>query len=183
VTVPNWLTLARLVVAPVLVVLLATGRTACLDVAFALFVLAGLTDVLDGALARKLRQASDLGRCMDPVVDKILMCAVLIVLVGMDVGLPGWLVAVVVGRELFVSGLRSYLESKGIDYGNFWWLGKQKIVIQFLTVCTLCLYAAHFRGVRWAEVLTQVLVYVMLLSVLLSGVLHIGNAKRVFRSQ
>jgi len=178
-TAPNYLTFARLcLLAPAIFVLIGIGSPACLDAAVVILLLSAVTDVLDGWLARKLDQCTDLGRSMDPIVDKVIICGALVMCLGLDAGLTTWMVAIVVAREFFVSGLRSYVESQGVKYGGFWWLGQQKIVTQYATVCAVCIYAAHLRGVAWASTLTQALIYIMLLSAIASGLLHIVNARR-----
>ncbi len=178
-TVPNCLTFARLcLLAPAFFVLIGIGSPACLDAAVVVLLLSAATDVLDGWLARKLDQCTDLGRRMDPIVDKVIICGALVMCLGLDAGLAPWVVAIVIAREFFVSGLRGYVESQGVKYGGFWWLGQQKIVTQYAAICALCIYAAHLRGIAWANHLTQALIYIMLFSTLASGLLHIANARR-----
>ncbi len=108
---PNLLTLSRIAAIPLLVVLMAL-RTPGADVAATVvFALAGITDYFDGKLARDWRQTSDLGRMLDPIADKLLVGATLMMLVGMGrVSLWGLYPAIIIMlREILVSGLREYL--------------------------------------------------------------------------
>src|SRR5438270_8497967 len=123
---PNQLTLARFGLAVVLFVLIGVESwLGCLIV----FALAALTDLLDGHLARRLNQASALGRNLDPLADKVLVCGAFIFL--LPLGIEGrwllpWMVTVVVLRELLITTLRSLLEGRGIKFGADW-LGKLKM--------------------------------------------------------
>ena len=108
---PNILTLSRIAVIPVLVVLVAIGVPLTDLLACLLFAGAGITDYLDGRLARERLQLSDLGRMLDPIADKLLVGATLMSLVGFG-HLPGWGIypaIVIMLREILVSGLREYL--------------------------------------------------------------------------
>src|SRR5262249_45104022 len=96
------------------------------------FALAAVTDYLDGYLARKQGLTSTLGRNLDPLVDKILICGAYIFLLpdGLQEGwLLPWMVTVIVARELIITGLRSYLENQGAVFGADW-LGKLKMGLQ-----------------------------------------------------
>ena len=108
---PNILTLSRIAAIPILVVLVAVGVPATNLVACLLFAAAGITDYLDGKLARERLQLSDLGRMLDPIADKLLVGATLMSLVGFG-HLPAWGIypaIVIMLREILVSGLREYL--------------------------------------------------------------------------
>jgi CDP-diacylglycerol---glycerol-3-phosphate 3-phosphatidyltransferase len=124
---PNQLTAARLVLAGVLFVLIGYGQWWwCVFV----FALAAVTDWLDGYLARKQGLMSTLGRVFDPLVDKVLNCGAFIFLLPDKAsGLTPWMVTVVVGRELIITGLRSFLENQGVVFGADW-LGKLKMGLQ-----------------------------------------------------
>src|SRR5262249_36751857 len=100
------------------------------------FALAAVTDWLDGYVARKLQLGSTLGRNLDPLVDKVVVCGAYIFLLpvregqaGVGAGLVPWMVTVVVARELIITGLRSFLENQGATFGADW-LGKIKMVLQ-----------------------------------------------------
>jgi CDP-diacylglycerol--glycerol-3-phosphate 3-phosphatidyltransferase len=119
VNLPNSLTLARIFLVPLLVVILLTpvaenwfGISGYV-LAIAIFLAASLTDILDGHLARRRNQVSNLGKLLDPIADKLLISAALIVLVEKHLA-PAWVVVVILGREFVVTGLRSVAASEGI---------------------------------------------------------------------
>ncbi|MCP4246159.1 MAG: CDP-diacylglycerol--glycerol-3-phosphate 3-phosphatidyltransferase, partial [bacterium] len=132
----------------------ATPRSALLDVSFVIFVVAALTDWLDGYLARKQNQVTSLGRMLDPFVDKVLICGVFIffcsaTFVGADgvnvTGVAPWMVVLIVGRELLVTGLRGFTESRGQAYGALAF-GKLKMVLQSITAGVILFLVAHPDG-------------------------------------
>ena len=112
--------------------------------ALAVFLAAGLTDMLDGYLARRWKQVTTVGTLLDPVADKLLISAALISLVQIRL-LPGWMVILIIGREFAVSGLRSIAAAEGytIKAGE---LGKTKMIFQVLGVTLVML------SIRWAEI-------------------------------
>lgn len=116
---PNYLTLARIVVVPLLVVVLLTTVAenwfgiSSYALAIGLFIAASLTDILDGHLARRRNQVSNLGKLLDPIADKLLVSAALIVLVEKHLA-PAWTVVIILGREFIVTGLRSVAATEGI---------------------------------------------------------------------
>src|SRR5438309_6334782 len=120
----NQLTASRLVLAVILFILIAAHSWVWCVIVFAA---AAATDWFDGYLARKQGLTSALGRVFDPLVDKILICGAYIFLLGIrETGLMPWMVTVVVARELVITGLRSYLENRGVTFGADW-LGKLKM--------------------------------------------------------
>jgi CDP-diacylglycerol--glycerol-3-phosphate 3-phosphatidyltransferase len=124
---PNQLTAARFLLGLVLFVLIELGLWLGCVVVFAL---AAVTDWLDGYLARRQNLTSSLGRQMDPLVDKVVICGAFIFLLPVvGSGLTAWMVTVVVGRELIITGLRGFLESRGAIFGADW-LGKFKMGLQ-----------------------------------------------------
>lgn len=110
---PNLLTLGRILLVPVLVVVLLTELDGKEFIGLALFLLAALTDFLDGFLARRRREITNLGKLLDPAADKILTSAAFISLVGLGLA-PAWMVVVVVSREFAVSTLRSLAASQNL---------------------------------------------------------------------
>jgi nicotinamide-nucleotide amidase len=134
---PNALTVSRLLSIPVLMALLVMRFPDHDQIAAGLFVLASLTDTLDGNLARRRRQVTELGKFLDPLVDKLFILSVLIVLVQ-EGELPAWVVVVIFGRELLITVLRSLSASQGrvIAATPF---GKTKTVLQTAAVLLLIL--------------------------------------------
>jgi CDP-diacylglycerol--glycerol-3-phosphate 3-phosphatidyltransferase len=113
VNVPNALTLLRIFLVPLLVVILLTRMPAKEYLALVIFLLAALTDALDGYLARKYKKVTTLGILLDPIADKLLVSAALISLVDLQEA-DAWAVCIIIGREFAVSGLRSIAAAHGI---------------------------------------------------------------------
>ena len=141
---PNTLTLSRIFLVPLLVVVLLTkfeGRQVLgVDkdlVAAAIFGLASLTDWLDGYLARRRKQVTPLGQMMDPLADKLLTSAVFIALVQMEVA-KAWMVAVIIGRELAITALRSIAYSRGVTMAASP-MGKVKMVAEVVAILGMIL--------------------------------------------
>src|SRR5436190_8122614 len=124
---PNQLTASRFVLALLLFWLIGADQwIACIVV----FAVAAATDWLDGYFARKQGLVSTLGRNLDPLVDKVLVCGAYIFLLPVaGAGLTAWMVTVVVARELIITGLRSFMENRGATFGADW-LGKIKMTLQ-----------------------------------------------------
>jgi len=168
---PNTLTATRIFFIPLLVVVLLTKFEGQLIfgvrkelVGAAIFGLASLTDWLDGYLARRRHQVTALGQLMDPVADKLLIMAALISLVQMDLA-PAWIVAVVIGRELAVTGLRSIAYTRGVSIPASP-LGKVKMVSQVIAILLLILGKDHLQQFF---VLGQAALWVVLIIALLSA--------------
>ena len=143
---PNYLSLARIVIVPLLVVVLLTpvadqwlGISGYV-LAIIIFLIAAFTDILDGHLARRRNQVSTLGKFLDPIADKLLISAALIVLVEKHLA-PSWAVVVILGREFIVTGLRSVAASEGIviQAQN---IGKLKMWAQCVSIVALLVAAA-----------------------------------------
>src|SRR5438128_998491 len=144
---PNALTLTRIFLVPLLVVVLLTKFEGRLIlgvpkelVGAAIFGLASLTDWLDGYLARRRKQVTPLGQFMDPLADKLLITAALVSLVQMDLA-QSWMVVVILGREIAVTGLRSIAYARGVSNPASP-LGKFKMVSQ-VTAILLLILADH----------------------------------------
>lgn len=152
VNIPNQITLARLVLAIVFFALLsfyAPGepqRQWLLTVCFWLFLVAVLTDVLDGWLARTWKQVTSFGRVCDPVVDKVLVCGAF-VFFATEIfyepetqrnisGVQPWMVVLILVRELLVSAIRSFAEAQGTEFAAIW-VGKAKMFVQSASVCVI----------------------------------------------
>ena len=116
---PNYLSLARIILVPLLVVILLTPLAddyfgiSSYALAIAIFLAASFTDILDGHLARRRNQVSNLGKLLDPIADKLLVSAALIVLVEKHLA-PAWAVVIILGREFIITGLRSMAAAEGI---------------------------------------------------------------------
>jgi CDP-diacylglycerol--glycerol-3-phosphate 3-phosphatidyltransferase len=146
VNLPNYLSFARIVVVPLLVAALLTpvaehffGISGYV-LAIILFLIASFTDILDGHLARRRNQVSTLGKFLDPIADKLLVSAALIVLVEKNLA-PSWAVVLIVGREFIVTGLRSVAASEGIII-QAQTSGKIKMWAQCVAIVALLVAAA-----------------------------------------
>jgi CDP-diacylglycerol--glycerol-3-phosphate 3-phosphatidyltransferase len=167
VNLPNAITIGRIFLIPLLVVVLLTKFEGHLIlgvrkelVGAAIFGLASLTDWLDGYLARRRQQVTTLGQFMDPLADKLLITAALVSLVQMDLA-QSWMVVVILGREIYVTVLRSLAQSRGISIPASP-LGKFKMVSQVTAILLLILgdhipeFAVLGRIVLWIAMITAV---------------------------
>lgn len=168
---PNSLTVSRIFLVPLLVVVLLTkfeGRVILGVpkelVGAAIFGLASLTDWLDGYVARRRKQITTLGQVIDPFADKLLTSAALISLVQMDVA-PAWMVAVIIGREFAVTGLRSLAYARGVAMPASP-LGKIKMIAQVVAILALILGHGGYRGLL---LIGQAGLWVVVLSALVSA--------------
>jgi CDP-diacylglycerol--glycerol-3-phosphate 3-phosphatidyltransferase len=150
---PNAISLTRIFLVPLLVVVLLTKFDERIVfgwrkelVAAAIFALASFTDWLDGYLARRRQQITPLGQVIDPLADKLLTSAAFLSLVQMGVA-PAWMVAIIIGRELAVTGLRNLAYSRGVAMPASS-LGKLKMAGQVVTILALIL-----GDVYWPELL------------------------------
>jgi len=130
---PNLITLSRLGLAVVLFWLIYVEGF-WISAAI-LFVVAAATDAIDGYIARKYGQVTTLGRILDPFVDKIIVCGAFVFLLEKkaDSGVNSWMVMSVIGREMFVTGLRSFLEQSGRDFSAAF-IGKAKMALQCVAI-------------------------------------------------
>lgn len=129
---PNKLTILRMILVPVfMVALLCWNRY----VALAIFIVASLTDSLDGHLARKNNEITNFGKFMDPLADKLLVTSALVMFVELG-QMPAWVAMVVIARDLAVSGLRMQAASKGIVMAAGW-SGKIKTAVTVVCICAM----------------------------------------------
>jgi len=150
-TLPNWLTLVRILSLPALILLtLSPGRILGIAAAL-LFSAASITDLLDGYIARKTGQVSSFGKLVDPIADKILISTAFIMLVHLQ-RVPAWMVALIIAREFAVSGLRAYAGTQNIVIAAGF-SGKVKTTLQILAIIALlvneALWGFPFREVGW----------------------------------
>jgi CDP-diacylglycerol--glycerol-3-phosphate 3-phosphatidyltransferase len=140
---PNSLTLLRIFFVPLLVVLLLTKEPNMDLWAVGVFLLAAITDLLDGYLARRRAQVSRVGILLDPIADKLLTSAAFISLVEMQ-QIPAWIVVIIIGREFAVSGLRSIASAEGFTMPASD-LGKTKMVLQVVAITVIVLERRYPR--------------------------------------
>ena len=189
--IPNILTFGRLVLTIVFLVMIllappyyADGEKPFpdfLDVAFILFVVAGLTDIVDGYAARKLKVTSKFGRMVDPLADKILVCGAFIcfALIGQpklfDLN-PGvltaihWSVAgILIAREAYVTVLRHIAEARGVNFAATK-SGKIKMFLQSFAIGTVIIKMAHVQTAEWGYWFTTVTFILMVIVTIISGI-------------
>jgi CDP-diacylglycerol--glycerol-3-phosphate 3-phosphatidyltransferase len=136
-TLPNWVTFSRLLALPVLLYYLQNPTAANRWLSLAVFLVAAMTDWLDGYLARKLNAVTELGKFLDPLVDKLLVLAALLALIELK-QIPAWGVFLILARELTIAGWRvtpSLTGSTAIVGANLW--GKLKTVSQIVAIAML----------------------------------------------
>ena len=134
---PNKLTVLRVLMVPFFVLFMLTdlGGAANKWIALAIFVVASLTDLLDGKIARKYNLVTNFGKFMDPLADKLLVCSAMICLIEKG-SLAAWIVIVIIAREFIISGFRLVASDNGIVIAASYW-GKFKTVFQMAMVIVL----------------------------------------------
>ena len=179
---PNALTLVRIVLVPLLVVVLLTefeGRRifgiAKELVGAAIFAVASITDWLDGYLARRRRQVTWLGQTLDPIADKLLTSAAFISLVQLDLA-PAWMVAIIIGREFAVTGLRSLAHARGFTIPPSS-LGKPKMSLQVATILLLIV------GLPMLVPIGRVMLWVVLFTAVVSAADYYRRFQRLLSAR
>jgi len=189
---PNRLTMSRLFVALGLFIMLEWIRQASTNdkvvlvstlayIALGLFLVAAITDFLDGFLARRRKITSDFGRIADPFADKVLICGSLVFLTGTrgvdDIIMP-WVVVIILAREFLVTGLRGYIESRGLSFGAKA-IGKLKMILQCFLVGGGIFLLGPGRGKESLSGLVMVIMIATVLITIYSGWLYIRVAMNV----
>ena len=174
---PNKLTIFRMIlIVPFVMIMQITpdgnGRFAAL----AIFIIASMTDFLDGYIARKNHLVTNFGKFMDPLADKLLVSAAMICLVSMD-RLPAWMVIIIISREFAISGFRLIAADNGIVIAASWW-GKFKTVSQMIMIILLI---ANLGGIF--TILEQIFMWVALILTVVSLADYIWKNKKVLNMQ
>lgn len=175
---PNKITIFRVIMIPVfLVLLLVPGIPHGNWIAAAVFIIACLSDALDGYLARKNNLVTNFGKFMDPLADKLLVCSALICFVELSY-MPAWIVIVIIAREFIISGFRLIASDNGVVIAASYW-GKFKTIFQ-MTACILLIIRLPFS---WAEAVEQVFIYLSLILTVVSLFEYIWKNKSVLKEQ
>jgi CDP-diacylglycerol---glycerol-3-phosphate 3-phosphatidyltransferase len=190
---PNQLTSLRLILSVIMFCFIHHGWYIT---SMVLFIIAAGTDWLDGYYARKYGQVTTLGRILDPFADKVIVCGTFIFLVAIPElttgqqpwGLKPWMVVVIVGRELLVTALRSFIEDRGSDFSANM-SGKLKMVIQCVAAGT-CLFWMHYikpgdtviDGPAWCKWLLITSIWASVVLTIYSGLVYIRMAVRLLQS-
>ncbi len=141
-TLPNGLTIIRILAIPIILLLLFCPDRTYRLITTLFFLLVAVTDTLDGYLARRRKMVTTLGKFLDPLADKLLIVAALIALIPAR-GIPAWMVIVIVGREISVTGLRGIAVSQGLVISAST-LGKHKTVFEVASISLLILNSSYF---------------------------------------
>lgn len=180
---PNAITLSRFVLSLILFALIDQGEYWL--VATGLFVFAAATDWLDGFLARRYGQVTALGRILDPFVDKIIVGGTFLFLLEKngtpgepDSGVTAWMVIAVIGREMFISSLRGFLEQQGKDFSASW-SGKAKMMLQCMAVTAALLSMSSQLDWPWLESTRDFLLWSAVAVTIWSGMIYVLRAIRL----
>ena len=171
---PNKLTMFRVILIPFLIVFLLIPITPYDKwIALAIFVIASLTDLLDGKIARKYNLVTNFGKFMDPLADKLLVCSALICLIELD-KIPSWMVIIIIAREFIISGFRLVASDNGVVIAASYF-GKFKTTFQMLAVCLMIadLPALH--------VVTQVVLWIAVILTVVSLIDYLVKNKSVMK--
>lgn len=145
--------------------------------ALLVFIIASLTDMLDGKIARKYNLVTNFGKFMDPLADKLLVCAAMIVLVEMC-RIPSWVVIIIISREFVISGFRLIAADKGVVIAANYW-GKFKTTFQMIMICMMIIEDAPFLQGGWYGLLTDIIMWIAFALTVISLVDYIVKNKEV----
>ena len=182
---PNKLTIFRVILILPFVVILLGGETGWFGahrlipdlIALAIFIVASLTDLIDGKIARKYNLVTNFGKFMDPLADKLLVCAALIALVELG-RIPAWVVIVIISREFIISGFRLIAADNNVVIAANYW-GKFKTTFQMVMVCLMIAdLGAMFS---WMRLLTDIVMWIALILTVVSLVDYLVKNKDVMK--
>ena len=182
---PNKLTVFRMILIVPFVILLLGGHAGWgwFDAAFGgieaytdyialvIFVIASLTDMLDGKIARKCNLVTNFGKFMDPLADKLLVCSAMICLIDMD-RIPAWIVIVIISREFIISGYRLVASDNHVVIAASYW-GKFKTTFQMIMVILM------IANIQALNILTQIVMWIALALTIISLIDYIVKNKNV----
>ena len=175
---PNKLTILRVIMIPFFVAaLMVDGGTnqTMRYVAAAIFIIASLTDMLDGKIARKYNLVTNFGKFMDPLADKLLVCSALICMIELG-QLPAWMVIIIISREFIISGFRLIASDNGRVIAASYW-GKFKTTFQMVMICLM------IANIEALSVLTTIVMWVALVLTVVSLVDYLMKNKDVLKDQ
>lgn len=171
---PNKLTMFRVVLIPFFVVFMLVNITTVDKwIALAIFIIASLTDLLDGKIARKYNLVTNFGKFMDPLADKLLVCSALICLVALN-KIPAWIVIIIIAREFIISGFRLIASDNGVVIAASYW-GKFKTTFQMVMICLM------IADISAINLLTEIVMWVALILTVVSLVDYLVKNKDVMK--
>jgi CDP-diacylglycerol---glycerol-3-phosphate 3-phosphatidyltransferase len=148
---------------------------------FVLFVIAGLTDIIDGPLARRWKVTSSFGRRFDPFVDKVLIGGGFILLAIYDYqvsGIAWWMVAIILAREAFVTYIRHVSEQQGKAFAATW-AGKLKMFLQSFAIGTVIIFMAYHQDKTWAIVFRVIAIWTAVIFTAFSALIYVPRMKQI----
>ncbi|HEY5557113.1 CDP-diacylglycerol--glycerol-3-phosphate 3-phosphatidyltransferase [Acetobacterium sp.] len=175
---PNKITVLRMLMIPFFIAALLIDFPFHQPIAAALFIIAALTDSLDGYLARSRNLVTDFGKFMDPLADKLLVCSALICFVELG-SVPAWIVIIIIAREFAITGLRTLAASDGIVISASKW-GKAKTMSQMIAIVIILFNNWPFALINFPA--DMIMIYIALVLTIFSGVDYFIINKKVFRS-
>ena len=175
---PNKITVFRVCMIPIFLVFLLLPQIKYGPyIATAIFIIAALSDALDGYLARKNNLITNFGQFMDPLADKLLVSSALIALVGLN-RIPSWVVIVIIAREFIISGFRLIASDNGIVIAASWW-GKVKTNVQII-MCVMLILNLEYPIIITLE---QITIYLALLLTIISLVDYIWKNRKALKEK
>lgn len=173
---PNKITIFRVGMIPVfLVFMLVPGIPFHNYIATAVFVIACISDAVDGHLARKNNLVTNFGKFMDPLADKLLVCSALICFVELNL-MPAWMVIVIIAREFIISGFRTVAADSGVVIAASYW-GKFKTIVQMI-VCIMLIVRLPFS---WMRILEEIFMWLALALTLISLFEYLWKNRKVIK--
>lgn len=164
----------RVILIPFFVVFLLVDITSVDKwIALAIFIVASLTDLLDGKIARKYNLVTNFGKFMDPLADKLLVCSALICLVALE-RIPAWMVIVIIAREFIISGFRLVASDNGVVIAASYW-GKFKATFQIIMICLM------IADLEELQLLTMIVTWVAVILTVVSLVDYLVKNKDVMK--
>lgn len=171
---PNKLTMFRVILIPFFIVFLMIPITPYDKwIALSIFIIASLTDLLDGKIARKYNLVTNFGKFMDPLADKLLVCSALICLIELH-KIPAWMVIIIIAREFIISGFRLVASDNGRVIAASYW-GKFKTTFQMAAVCLL------IADLSAISLLTQMILWIAVILTIVSLIDYLVKNKDVMK--
>ena len=171
---PNKLTMLRIILIPVFMIFLLTGHW---YISAVIFVVASVTDTLDGQIARRYNLVTNFGKIMDPLADKLLVFSALLCMIQLGV-VPAWMVVIMLARELLIVSLRAVAAAQGIVIAASWW-GKIKTITQMAAVILLLIQNWPFGPDGFP--LATIVLWIAVIMTVVSGIDYVIKNKAVFK--
>jgi len=170
---PNKLTILRMIMIVPFVILLLGGINDW--IALAIFIIASLTDLIDGKIARKYNLVTNFGKFMDPLADKLLVCSALIGLIALG-RIPAWVVIIIIAREFIIQGFRTVAADNNVVIAASYW-GKFKTTFQMIMVCLM------IANIPQLQIVTDITMWISLVLTVVSLVDYLWKNKSVMGEQ